>query len=501
MLKSVLSKFLTYGLGNILQSALRILLLPLYMRFFAPDEYGVISSLTVTYTLLGLLANAGIMNGLFRLYYEREGAARRELVGTTWLWYAAVACASGLVLFTQAPLFSQWLFQRSGVEAPIRLLGIMFVFTQLQQVPFSLLRLEKKAGLYVIFSLSLFLFDFVAKLISIVLLQRGVVGFFESSAVASALTAGLMLPFALKYAALRFDLSVFKQLLRLGLPYIFSGVAMWALEVSDRLLLLRFAGEAAVGIYSLAYSFAQIFKIVLATPASLLIDPFFFGYAAKNPAIEVKALLRRLVVYYCLAGSVAYLIIALGSGELVRTAIASLGAHERYLEAVQLVPIITLSYLLYFATISGSLAGLLIKRPEVTSIVFIVAALSNVGLNLVFMPRWGTWAAAIDTVAAYLLMDILLYAVMEKIFPVGHQWKALFMLSGCLALAFAIGWCIKFDPPLVSLFVKVPVGVLTFTLLVFLSGNILTPPEKDWLRACWRRGCDKLALLRLTCIT
>ncbi len=492
MLKNVLSKFLIYGVGNILQSALRFLLLPLYMRFFTPDQYGVISSLTVAYTLLGLLVNAGVMNGLIRLYYEREGAARQGLVGTTWLWYLGVACASSFILFTQAPLLSQWLFQRGGVESPIRILSISFIFTQLQQVPFTIFRLEKKAGLYVSFSLLTFLVDFVAKLVFIALLQRNVQGFFESSAIAGALTAGLMLPFSLKYASLRFDLSVFKELLRLGLPYIFSGMAMWGLEVSDRLLLLRFAGEAAVGIYSLAYSFAQIFKIVLATPASLLIDPFFFGYAARKPAFETKALLRRLIIYYCLAGGVVYLIIALGSGELVRAAIASLGAHERYLEAVKFVPVITLSYLLYFATISGSLAGLLIKRPEMTSIVLIVAALVNVGLNLVLMPRWGIWAAAIDTVAAYLLMDILLYVVMEKIFPVGHQWKALFILAVCLTLAFAVGWYIRLEPPLISLFIKVALGTLTFTLLVFLSRTILTQDEKKWLLAYAQRGWDTL---------
>src|SRR5260370_5939033 len=128
MTRDVLTKFFTYGLGNILQSALGLILLPLYLRFLTPDEYGVISVLSVTMSLRALSISAGIMNGLIRLYYETEGLQRKKLIGTTWLWYLAVATLGGSILFIQARPLSTVFFRAEVYENSIRIVGVAFFF-------------------------------------------------------------------------------------------------------------------------------------------------------------------------------------------------------------------------------------------------------------------------------------------------------------------------------------------------------------------------------------
>lgn len=495
MLKNIFKKFLTYGVGNILQTALRFIMLPLYLRFFPAADYGVISVLSVVMGLTSLILSAGVLNGLVRLYYETEGTQLKKLVGTTWLWYVAVSGIGGLILLTQAPLICQLLFQASGNAGAVQRLGWVFIFTQLQNVPYNLFRLEKKAGMYVGFSLFSFLADFILKLLFIVYWQRGVEGYFESGAIASGLTLGVMALFSTRYVHFNFDWDLFRQLLRLGFPYIFSGLAVWGLEVSDRLLLLRFAGEAAVGVYSLSYNLANIFRIVLAAPASLLVDPFFFGYAARNAETDIKALLRRLLVYYCLVGSFVYLMISLGSGDLVRIFVTYFDANSQYLEAVQFVPLVTFAYLLYFATISGSLAGLLVKKPEVTSVICIIAAGFNIGINFLVLPILGALGAALTTVAAYLLLGGLLYLWMERIYHVGHDWKALARLAVCVLIALAAGWSINLTAPWLSLLVKLTVGGLLFILLTLTVGKVLTQSEQTTILAYLRGVSKKFARL------
>ncbi len=494
MLKNILNKFLTYGVGNILQTALRFIMLPLYLRFFPAADYGIISVLTTIMGLTSLVLSAGVLNGLVRLYYEMEGAQLKKLVGTTWLWYIVVSGLGGLFLLTQSTLICRLLFQASGNEGAIQRLGWVFIFTQLQNVPYNLFRLEKKAGMYVGFSLFGFLADFVLKLLFIVYGQRGVEGYFESGAIASGLTLVLMGLFSRRYVRFNFDLGLFKQLLRLGLPFIFSGLAVWGLEVSDRLLLLRFAGAGVVGVYSLSYNLANIFRIVLAAPASLLIDPFFFGYAARNAETDIKALLRRLLVYYCLIGSFVYLMISLGSGDLVRIFVTTFGANPQYLEAVRFVPLVTFAYLLYFATISGSLAGLLVKKPEVTSIICIIAAGFNIGINFLVLPIMGALGAALTTVAAYLLLDGLLYLWMERIYPVGHDWKTLARLAVCVFITLGVGYSLNLTAPVLSLLVKLTVSGLLFIALAFVS-KVLTESEQATVFAYLRNASEKFTRL------
>ncbi|MCL4300774.1 MAG: oligosaccharide flippase family protein [Anaerolineae bacterium] len=481
MIKTLLQKFLTYGIGNIFQTALSFVLLPLYLQVFSPDEFGVISVLTVILGLLNLFTGGGMMNGLIRLYYETEGRERKELVGAAWLWYLAVASVGGVILLAQASLFSFLLFHTASYVTSFRLLGLIFFFMMLRQVPFNLVRLEKKANLYVSFSLFNFLTDFILKLYFIVYLERGVSGFFESGIISNFLTLAVMLPFTLNQARFTLNISYLKQLLRLGGPFVFSGLAAWTLEVSDRLLLGRFSGEAAVGIYALAYNFANIFGILLATPVALLMDPFFFAQAATRSTDDTKRLLRRTFIYFVLAGGVVYLAITLGSGELLRAFTTHFGARGDYLEAIKLIPILTLAPFLYFISSQASLAGLQAKKPEIASMVMVIAAGVNVGLNFFIIPVWGTFGAAMTTLLAYLLVFVLLYFWVGKIYPVGYDWKAAGGAFIYLAIALAIGWLIRLEPPLLSLLVKVLTSIAVFILLSLLSSGILTSYERDIL--------------------
>ena len=479
MTSDFLKKFFTYGIGNILQSALSLILLPLYLRFLTPEEYGVISVLSVTMSLLALSISAGMMNGLIRLYYETEGLQRKKLIGTTWLWYLAVATLGGSILFTQARPLSTVLFRAEVYENPVKIVGVVFFFLMVQTVPFYILRLEKKAGQYVGFSLFNFLVDFALKLYFIVSLGKGVEGYFASSAIANMLTVGLMIPFVAKNVRLSPDIQALKKLLRLGFPYVFSGVAVWTIDVSDRLLLNHFSGEAVVGIYSVAYNFANIFKVLLATPAALLMDPFFFSFAATRPMADTKDLLQRMLIYSFLAGGVLYLGITLSSGEVLRELITHFGAKKEYLESARLVPILTLAPFLYFLVMPSILGGLWVKKPEVFSIACLWAAGLNAGLNFLVIPKFGAPGAAVTTVIAYLLLLGLCYGRLERFLRGGYEWRKVARAMLYLAFAFAIGWNIWLDQPLVSLLVRVMVGISVFAFLTLFTGDILTKVERD----------------------
>jgi O-antigen/teichoic acid export membrane protein len=486
MTSDFLKKFFTYGLGNILQSALSLILLPLYLRFLTPGEYGVISVLSVTMSLLALSISAGMMNGLIRLYYETEGLQRRKLIGTTWLWYLAVAALGGAILFTQARPLSTVLFRAEVYESSIRIVGVAFFFLMVQIVPFYILRLEKKAGQYVGFSLFNFLVDFALKLYFIVSLGKGIEGYFASSAIANMLTVGLMLPFVAKNVKLSPDIPALKQLLRLGFPYVFSGVAVWTIDVSDRLLLNHFSGEAVVGVYSVACNFANIFRVLLATPAALLVDPFFFAFAAARPAADTRNLLQRMLIYSFLAGGVLYLGITLSSGEVLRVLISQFGAKKEYLPAANLVPILTLAPFIYFLVMPSILGGLWVKKPEIFSVACLCAAGLNAGLNFFVIPKFGAAGAAVTTVIAYLLLLGLSYGRLERFLLGGYEWRKVARVMLYLALAFTIGWQIWIDQPVASLLVRVMVGILVFAFLTLFTGDILTKVERDKMLASIR---------------
>ena len=478
MMRDAIKQFFTYGAGSIAQKALSFILLPLFLHFFEPEEYGVISLLLVVILLLSTLTDVGIVSGLHRLYFEAEDKEKKNFLGTTWLFHLFGATLGGVILLFGSSFLSQILFRTIAYSYPIKLLGLFFFLFLIQNIPFEILRLEKRAGSYVGFSLFQFVLDFGLKLYFIAFLKRGINGYFESSVITHIITLCFISPFILKYVSFSFNASYLKQLLRLGFPFIFSGIAIWTLNMSDKLILNYFSGAAAVGIYSLADRFANLFNIFLFNPSAIFWSPFFFSYAAKRSSEKTKKVLNRALVYFFIAGCILYLAISLGSGDVLRIFTTLFAAKKEYWQAINLVPLLTLGPFLYLLSRQAGNALLLAKRPEFTATAFCIAAAVNIGLNFIFIPKFGALGAAITTVIAYILYEVLIYWWAQRIWPVSHDWKGLCKGLLFLAVAFIIGWNIKINQPWTSLFVKVIVGVGVFGLFAWFISNILTSTEQ-----------------------
>jgi O-antigen/teichoic acid export membrane protein len=302
-----------------------------------------------------------------------------------------------------------------------------------------------------------------------------------------------MLPLTLKYVSFSLNTSYLKQLLRLGFPFIFSTIAVWSLTMSDRLILNYFRGAAAVGIYALAYNFANLFNVFLFNPMTLFWAPFFFSYADERSTETTKKLLNRSLVYFFLAGCILYLGITLGSGDVLRIFTSLFAAKEGYWQAATLVPLLTLAPFLYLLNYPAGSALLMAKKPEFIAKAAVIAAAVNVGLNFVFIPRLGAFGAAVATVIAYALFDGLVYRWAQRIWPVHHDWKGLAKGFLFLAIAFIIGWQITITQPWASLFTRVIAGVAVFALLTWFISNILTKAERYKLLAYLMDGRRRLA--------
>ena len=80
MMRDAIKQFFTYGAGSIAQKALSFILLPLFLHFFEPEEYGVISLLLVVILLLSTLTDVGIVSGLHRLILKLKRKREKNLL-------------------------------------------------------------------------------------------------------------------------------------------------------------------------------------------------------------------------------------------------------------------------------------------------------------------------------------------------------------------------------------------------------------------------------------
>lgn len=484
MIKDALKQVFTYGAGSVAQSALAFILLPLYLHFFEPSEYGVVSLLLVAISLVTVFANVGMVSGLYMLYYQAGGVERKKLVCTAWLWHLFGASAGAAALVIGAPHLSQLLFHTGDYTYAIRLVGVFFFFSLLLAIPLNIFRLEKKARHFVAFSLLKFAADFGLKFFFIASLGRGVSGYFESGVIANIVVLVSVLPFTLKYVSLSFNTDYFKRLFRLGFPFVFSTIAVWTLSMSDRLILNYFRGAAEVGIYSLAYNFALLFNIILHIPFGLFWTPFFLSFAAEKPAEDTRPLFEKVVKYMFIPGGMLYLAISLGAGDVLRIFTSLFSAQEGYLAATKLVPLLTLG--LFFHFLHGLFAGPLfvVKRPEFVARASVIAAAANLGLNFLLIPRFGALGAALTTAFAYALFMVLVCLWSQRVYHVNYPWRGLGIGFLFLIVSFVIGWQIEIAQPWASLFARVMAGAGVFVALTWFVSGILTKDERHRLLTC-----------------
>lgn len=481
MVKATIKQFLTYGVGSIARSALTFLLLPLYLRYFSAEEYGVISILSIIITLSGILLSAGIVSSLFRLYYDSEVSVRKELVGIIWLWYSLAGIIGLIILSVFSFRISILLFKTIEYQQSIRLVGYYLLLYFLMEITFNLIRLEKRSFLYVGFSLVQVLIDFCLKILFVAYLKRSVNGYFESSIITHTIIVFSMLPFTLKYTKISFKLEYLRELLKLGFPFIFSSIAIWTITVSDRFILNHFSGIGQVGIYSLGDKFASIFNIILSKPIALFFAPYFFSFASKYNEDEIRSLLNKSLKYFLIIGSFLYLAISLGSTDILKILKNSLGARGEYLSAANLIPILTLGPFLYLLSTQAGFALLYIKKPKYSAIASCIAAASNLGLNFILIPKLGAYGAALTTVIAYLLFNIIIYWWSQIYFKVNYNWTIFIKIIFFALISFIVGKIIEIKHFMISFLTKEVVVIVLFLVLIIFSKDILDKNEKKKL--------------------
>jgi len=125
-----------------------------------------------------------------------------------------------------------------------------------------------------------------------------------------------------------------------------------------------------------------------------------------------------------------------------------------YHSAAGIVPLIVLSYIFFEVYYLFSFGFDLTRKTGYAPFIIGTGALVNLILNLILIPRFGMWGAAVATVVSYMLLPIIEYPIVRRLYPVPYDWwrlaklfiitisiylAALFLKTGKLWLDLGVG--------------------------------------------------------------
>ena len=184
-----------------------------------------------------------------------------------------------------------------------------------------------------------------------------------------------------------------KYSMAISLPLIFHGAALTILSQSDRTMITWLADASQTGIYSLVYNFGMIATVITTTLEGIWV-PWFMEHMKAESYQDIN---RRAIDYVHL---MAYAMVAL---LLVGPEILKIMASSKYWEGIMIIPpVVISSFIIFMYSLFVNVEHFYKKTVGIT-INTVIAAVSNIILNLIFIPYFGYVAAAYTTLASYLI--------------------------------------------------------------------------------------------------
>ncbi len=204
-------------------------------------------------------------------------------------------------------------------------------------------------------------------------------------------------------------------LLKVGLPLAVSGLAIVIYTRIDQIMLAKFIGYHAVGLYSAAMAISQGWVLV----PMALITSFMSLIAGERDPQNANGRIRLLYMLTLALSVPVIIIISLFNKEIIW-----LVYGEAYMASAAILPICALTSLCsVLGTISYRIiimhAGyrfMAMKMP--------IVALLNVGLNYHFIPLFGITGAALSTLCSEAISLFLLNAMFKKGLVTNHLFGA-----------------------------------------------------------------------------
>lgn len=439
---------LIYAIGPQLPKIISLFMLPILTPNLTSRDYGIYGIITAYTAALSALADLGLTSVLsvsFYKYPRRYQFYWNKLFSFISLWSIPLALINAGVIYLVLPDEEKTNYLAISILycapvvffAPTKWVGRKYF--QLSQKPLPVVSIN------IISSLA----GIAANYFTIKVWQLGYLGWFIGGFVISLATFLPYLYHLFKSIKIKLDFKFgykwLKPILIIGLPVLPHYYSSYLLNASDRLILNFFSVSIEeIGIYVLAYSLGGYFAIVGTALADAAGPMYMQLFSSGKYEDEVKA---RNLTFLMQA-----LITALGfiTALWMKEAYSLLIKNEDLGRGYEMAIIILMSYVynpMYFGPISK--LQFLLKTKELWKISF-MAGVFNILLNLVFIPIFGIWAAAISTFLAMMFIGFRGYSIKTFIEnnPVKYYPLRWFLIICCSVILVYLlrdsNWIIKF---------------------------------------------------------
>lgn len=390
---------------SMLQKGVAFLTIPIFTRIMPTIEYGLYSTYLSWYSIVTVLCTIDMHNCIYMNQITKaKSDEEKNKVAIPMLSLSNVIT---LIVFILYLIFYNKINSIVGLPSCMVLLMFVQVFfdpvinfwivkqrfdyNYRKIVIRTIVMVSLNAILGIIFVLIVSSNQAIARTISIVLVQIifGIIFYF----------------YFFKNSKKFFSYDGWKHILYVQLPLLPHALSLTVLSSADRIMINSFVGSAEAAIYSVAYSSAYVVNVIKNSIVDA-VRPEIYDCIKNRRFQKINELFKSLMIIVLL---IIFLFIILGP-EVIR-----IMAPSNYYEAIYIIPAVAASTYFTFLYCMFSNISFYYEKTRKIMYASIMAALLNLFLNYIFIPRFGYLAAGYTTLVCYMFLSIVHYLIMSNI--------------------------------------------------------------------------------------
>jgi O-antigen/teichoic acid export membrane protein len=423
-IKSAARGTIIYGFANVSIKLIGIILIPIYTnyKYLSKADFGVLGVIDITYQLVIIVFSLSLYQSLARWYYDPEHKSSQKSMHFTVISINAAFCLlSFLLVWNFSSKISGLLFQNADHAHVIWIMFASASVNIVANVSLVLLRLQEKAIKYSMISMTKLFVTLGLTILFVVYLHRNVQGVYEAMLIGEITGLIMISGDIIRNSELRFEYRKLIQMLGYGFPLMLASVSTVLLNTFDRYSLNYLSDLDAVGTYTLAFRMANSIKIIVISSIQLSLVPMMFKKMGDPDHKRFYAKSLKYSVYLVMA---CVLLMSMFSLEIVKV----FASNKSYWEAASIIPLLSFS-MVFVLMKENVLIGLQItKSSALMGTLIAFTALFNLGLNILLIPHYRIYGAAVSTLVSQMVMFFLFFFVSQKKYPIPYELKNIISL-------------------------------------------------------------------------
>ena len=401
--------------GKVSTQLISFFLLPLYTAYLTTGQYGLVDLIQTYVTLFVPIITLETEMSIFRYLIDRRGKEKstHELL-----------CNNTFILLVGLLIFSIiYAVVCCFVSFPFKLLIYLDVLVCVLSGNF--LQVARGQGKNIDYSIACVLTGvttIVSNIILIIGLGLRADGMIISMAVAN-FVCDIYLFIRLKlYKHLNVklkDTALIKSMMKYSLPLIPNSISWWIINVSDRTIISFILGSAANGLYAISNKFSTILASLLGIFNLSWSESSSLHINDKDREVFFSDIINSIINLFSCIGLVLITAMPFLFPILI---------NSKFNDAIYYIPILIIAYVfnVVICLYTGIYIGL--KKTKEVANTTIIGAIINILVNIIFIKKFGLYAAAISTALSYFAMMMYRYFDLKKYMKITYIKKNILSL-------------------------------------------------------------------------